>query len=114
MDVQTLQMDLQKALVEHQQLELQYQESRIVKEEFDTLDNTAKIYKLVGPVLVPQDRDDAELNVDKRLEFIGQQKKQLADKIERLQQEVHSAQLAVREQQIKSAIDSKARETEPL
>ncbi|GMM50231.1 tubulin-binding prefolding complex subunit [Starmerella bacillaris] len=105
MDVQTLQMDLQKAMVEHQQLELQFQESRIVKEEFDTLDDGAKIYKLVGPVLLPQDKVEAAVNVDKRLEFITTQKSQLADKIEKLQNDMHAKQMEMKEQQIRDAID---------
>lgn len=108
MDIQTLQLDLQKALVEHQQLELQYQESKIVKEELDSLDESAKIYKLVGPILVEQDRAEAETNVTKRLELIGSQKHQLAEKVEKLQQEIHNTQIAMREQQIKTAIDTKA------
>jgi chaperonin cofactor prefoldin len=28
------------------------------------------VYKLIGPVLVPQDQSDAKSNVDTRLEFI--------------------------------------------
>lgn len=34
------------------------------------MDEEAKIYKLVGPVLLKQDRAEAVMNVDKRLEFI--------------------------------------------
>jgi prefoldin beta subunit len=41
-----------------------------VSQEFAELDDDAKIYKLVGPVLLKQDRAEAVMNVDKRLEFI--------------------------------------------
>lgn len=39
-------------------------------QEFKTLDSDAKIYKLIGPVLLPQEKSEATINVDKRLEFI--------------------------------------------
>ena len=32
--------------------------------------NEGKVYKLVGPVLIPQSLEDAKTNVDKRLEYI--------------------------------------------
>jgi prefoldin beta subunit len=39
-------------------------------QEFAELEDDAKIYKLVGPVLLKQERAEAVMNVDKRLEFI--------------------------------------------
>lgn len=39
-------------------------------QEFSILDDDANIYKLVGPVLLKQDKPEAVMNVDKRLEFI--------------------------------------------
>lgn len=41
-----------------------------VLQEFSILDDDANIYKLVGPVLLKQDKPEAVMNVDKRLEFI--------------------------------------------
>jgi len=38
--------------------------------EFAKLANDANIYKLVGPVLFKQDRTEAVIGVDGRLEFI--------------------------------------------
>jgi prefoldin beta subunit len=32
-----------------------------------------KVYKLVGPALIPQNLEDAKGNVDKRLEFINKE-----------------------------------------
>ncbi len=34
------------------------------------LKDDANIYKLIGPVLVKQHKDEATLNVEKRLEYI--------------------------------------------
>jgi len=35
------------------------------------LEPEGKVFKLLGPVLVPQDIDEAKSNVDKRIEFIS-------------------------------------------
>eukprot|EP00620_Florenciella_sp_RCC1587_P011438 CAMPEP_0182573126 /NCGR_PEP_ID=MMETSP1324-20130603/18294_1 /TAXON_ID=236786 /ORGANISM="Florenciella sp., Strain RCC1587" /LENGTH=146 /DNA_ID=CAMNT_0024788173 /DNA_START=19 /DNA_END=459 /DNA_ORIENTATION=+ len=48
----------------------QLQENELVKNELDLLDDGAPVYKLIGPVLMRQDTDEAKQNVDKRLEFI--------------------------------------------
>jgi|AntAceMinimDraft_5_1070358.scaffolds.fasta_scaffold140879_1 hypothetical protein len=42
----------------------------MVKEELERLDDDAPVFKLVGPVLMRQDLDEAKQNVDKRVEFI--------------------------------------------
>jgi prefoldin beta subunit len=42
-------------------------------QEFAGLDDDANIYKLVGPVLLKQDRTEAVLAVDGRLEFIDKE-----------------------------------------
>lgn len=65
-----LQTELQELLSSRQQLETQFQENSIVLNEFKALEGDAKIYKLTGPVLLPQDKNEANLNVEKRIEFI--------------------------------------------
>ncbi|GME76760.1 unnamed protein product [Ambrosiozyma monospora] len=65
-----LQSNLSDLVVTRRQLETQFQENKIVKDEFNKLDDDSKIYKLVGPVLLPQDSAEANMNVDKRIEFI--------------------------------------------
>ncbi|KPP64152.1 prefoldin subunit 6-like [Scleropages formosus] len=54
-----------------QKLEAQLTENNIVKEELDLLGADNTIYKLVGPVLVKQDLDEAKNTVAKRLEYIN-------------------------------------------
>jgi prefoldin beta subunit len=61
---------LQSSLSGRQQLETQLQENKIVLDEFLLLKNDAKVYKLTGPVLLPQDLEEAKVNVEKRIEFI--------------------------------------------
>lgn len=63
-------------------LETQYQENKIVLEEFENLNEESKIYKLTGPVLLPQDYSEAKLNVSKRIEFIQDEIKRVEQKIE--------------------------------
>eukprot|EP00933_Yihiella_yeosuensis_P049180 TRINITY_DN45833_c0_g1_i1.p1 TRINITY_DN45833_c0_g1~~TRINITY_DN45833_c0_g1_i1.p1 ORF type:complete len:131 (-),score=49.79 TRINITY_DN45833_c0_g1_i1:87-479(-) len=65
-----LQETLQKSYEARMGLIAQQQETELVKEEFDTLEEDATVYKLVGPVMVKQNPDDAKVNVDKRLEYI--------------------------------------------
>lgn len=50
---------------------MQEQENKIVMDEFNSIDDSnATVYKLTGPVLVPQTKGEASMNVEKRLEFI--------------------------------------------
>ena len=43
---------------------------RQVQTEFAQLDDDSNIYKLVGPVLLKQDKTEATMAVNSRLEFI--------------------------------------------
>ncbi|KAG7868178.1 hypothetical protein KL918_001836 [Ogataea parapolymorpha] len=87
-----LQAELTELVRARQKLETQFQENKIVKQEFDTLDDDAKIYKLVGPVLLPQDNAEANLNVDKRIEFISSDIKRVEEKIQQHQQDLSKLQ----------------------
>lgn len=53
-----------------QKLESQQQENEGVQTEFAQLDDESNIYKLVGPVLLKQDKSEATMAVNGRLEFI--------------------------------------------
>ncbi|KAH3661225.1 hypothetical protein OGAPHI_006632 [Ogataea philodendri] len=87
-----LQSDLSDLVRARQKLETQFQENKIVKEEFDRLDDDAKIYKLVGPVLLPQDNSEANLNVDKRIEFITGDIARVEEKIQQHQKDLENIQ----------------------
>ena len=62
--------DLQTQVTSRQRLESQQQENLSVQKEFKTLDQSSNIYKLIGPVLLKQERSDAEQAVEGRLKFI--------------------------------------------
>ncbi|XP_034400213.1 prefoldin subunit 6 [Cyclopterus lumpus] len=66
-----MQKDVSKSMSARQKLETQLAENNIVKEELDLLDTTNTVYKLIGPVLVKQDLDEAKATVTKRLEYIN-------------------------------------------
>ncbi|KAF3693621.1 Prefoldin subunit 6 Protein Ke2 [Channa argus] len=66
-----MQKDVSKSMSARQKLETQLTENNIVKEELDLLDSTNTVFKLIGPVLVKQDLDEAKATVAKRLEYIN-------------------------------------------
>ncbi|KDD73969.1 hypothetical protein H632_c1688p0 [Helicosporidium sp. ATCC 50920] len=81
----------------------------MVLQELKRSDDSTKVYKVIGPALVPQDMFEATSNVEKRLEYIGNeisrldaQLKSNEDKqakkrqgIERMQQEFQSLQESI-------------------
>ncbi|KAG7294057.1 hypothetical protein NEMBOFW57_004119 [Staphylotrichum longicolle] len=80
-----LQQDLQETVQSRQKLEAQKQENLGVQEEFEKLKDGETIYKLIGPVLLKQDRTDAESTVKGRLEFIDKEISRLETHIKELQ-----------------------------
>lgn len=77
-----LSSQLQDLYAKSQQFVQQQSENNLVKVELDLLDANTPVFKLVGPVLMRQDLDDAKENVNKRLEFIEGEIKKVDDSIE--------------------------------
>jgi len=103
-----LQKDLQKTLAARQTLDGQLNENSLVKEEMEFLEEGSRVYKLIGPVLVKQDPDEATQNVTKRLDYIkGELKrhdellKDLETKQEASREAVGSLQQQLRQVQTK-------------
>ncbi|CAG8657033.1 21773_t:CDS:2 [Dentiscutata erythropus] len=69
-EYQKLQKDRANVIEARQKLDSQLQENELVEKEFKLLNDDSNIYKLIGPVLVKQDKPEATLNVSKRLEYI--------------------------------------------
>ncbi|KAK2763742.1 hypothetical protein FQN54_009358 [Arachnomyces sp. PD_36] len=84
---QKLQTDLEGIVEARQKLESQQQENKGVKKEFSSLDDDSNIYKLVGPVLLKQDRTEAITAVNGRLEFIEKEIKRIEKQISDIQEE---------------------------
>ncbi|KAM5358956.1 hypothetical protein ACJZ2D_014850 [Fusarium nematophilum] len=94
-DFQKLQQELQTAVDSRQKLEGQKQENLGVQQEFDRLQDGETIYKLAGPVLLKQDKFEAENTVKGRLDFISSeisrlegQIKETQDKLEKKKTEI--------------------------
>ena len=65
-----IQGEIGKLAGARQQLISQVNENGMVKQELDLLEDSATVFKLVGPILVKQELGEAKVNVEKRLEFI--------------------------------------------
>jgi prefoldin beta subunit len=78
--------DLQTTISARQTLESQLAENRAVYSEFSTLSDSSNIYKLIGPVLLKQDKTDAVTSVNGRLEFIEKEIKRTEGRIKELQE----------------------------
>ncbi|KAK4235892.1 Prefoldin [Achaetomium macrosporum] len=80
-----LQQELQDIVQSRQKLEAQKQENLGVQKEFAKLKDGETIYKLIGPVLLKQDKTDAESTVSGRLEFINKEITRLETQIKETQ-----------------------------
>ncbi|XP_033095280.1 prefoldin subunit 6-like [Anneissia japonica] len=89
------QKEYQMAATARQQLDAQMNENTIVKDELNLLEPDCKVYKMLGPVLVPQDLVEAKQTVSKRIEYIGGELKRQEKLIEDIEkkQEVHRERL---------------------
>ncbi|KAF8465953.1 Prefoldin [Kalaharituber pfeilii] len=94
-EYQTIQKDLADVITARQKLDSQLQENEVVKKEFSTLAPTANIYKLIGPVLLKQDRDEAALNVDKRLEYISSEIKRIEGQLKDLEEKSEKKRIEI-------------------
>ncbi|KAL9076276.1 MAG: hypothetical protein Q9161_000992 [Pseudevernia consocians] len=97
---QKLQTDLQATVSARQRLESQQQENKGVQkpppsQEFSTLPATSNIYKLVGPVLLKQERSEAVMAVTGRLDFIEREIQRLEKQIQETQAESESRKMEV-------------------
>merc|ERR1712226_1277452 len=77
--LQATQKEYSKVLADRQTLDGQLSENKQVKEALDMSPEDAKIFKLIGPALVPQDLEEAKSNVDKRISYIGGELKRKED-----------------------------------
>lgn len=89
MSIKVSVLDLAKAVEARQRLDSQQQENELVnkvrvqtfrmptthswEQEFEHLEDDANIYKLIGPVLVKQEKAEASTNVKNRLELINKE-----------------------------------------
>ncbi|RPB08618.1 Prefoldin beta-like protein [Morchella conica CCBAS932] len=91
----TLQKELSSVVEARQTLESQLQENRSVQKEFSGLDDDANIFKLIGPVLVKQDKSEAIMAVGGRLEFIEAEITRTEEKIKNIQEKQEKKKIEI-------------------
>ncbi|KAI1755552.1 prefoldin subunit [Xylaria castorea] len=87
-EYQKLQQELQTAVDARQKIEAQRQENIGVQKEFGRLKDGESIYKLAGPILLKQDKVEAESTVKGRLEFIGNELERSDGHIQEIQEKL--------------------------
>ncbi|KIJ68574.1 hypothetical protein HYDPIDRAFT_106778 [Hydnomerulius pinastri MD-312] len=100
-EYQKLQADLAVFVDKRTRLDAQLSENEMVKKEFANLTPNNTVYKLVGPVLVPQDQSEAKGNVETRLEFIRGEMKRVDAQIKEAEENSEKRKLELVEIQAK-------------
>ncbi|KAJ0408648.1 hypothetical protein ATCC90586_006349 [Pythium insidiosum] len=95
-----LQEEVQVLASQRQQFAQQANENGMVKQELDLLDDDAKVYKLIGPVLLKQEVGDAKTNVKKRLEFINNELEKVSTKIEQKEKDAVEIRKSIAQMQM--------------
>jgi prefoldin beta subunit len=90
-DYSKLQKDYSIVISQRTLLESQLKENESVQKEFSLLKQEANIYKLLGPVLLPQEKSEAVGNVKKRIEFIKSEIKSREASIKTLSSKLETA-----------------------
>ncbi|OCL08418.1 Prefoldin beta-like protein [Glonium stellatum] len=98
-EFQKIQSELQSAVDARQKLESQQQENTSVQKEFAKLDDDANIYKQIGPVLLKQDKTEAVMAVDGRLEFINKEIKRVEKQISDIEERSNKIKMEIMQQQ---------------
>ena len=93
-------------VIARQQAQQQLSENEMVLKELELLEDEAKVYKLVGPVLMKQDLVEARGNVEKRLDYIRAENERLEKAAEAMQKKKTEKQegiIALQQQMMKLA-----------
>lgn len=86
---------MQSAVEARQRLESQQAENKAVQKEFKGLDDDSNIYRLVGPVLMKQEKLEAESTVNGRLDFISAEIDRVEARIKEIQDETEKKRMEV-------------------
>mmetsp|Transcript_17835 Transcript_17835/g.45040 ORF Transcript_17835/g.45040 Transcript_17835/m.45040 type:complete len:133 (+) Transcript_17835:67-465(+) len=93
----------------------QYNENDMVLKELNLVEEDAKVYKLIGPVLLNQDLDEAKTNVEKRLQYIGDELKRTNTHMSELDKKMEEkkAKIMQLQQQAQESMQKKAAAQQP-
>ncbi|CEF96741.1 Prefoldin [Ostreococcus tauri] len=98
---ETLGEEMSANAIARQQASQQLSENEMVLKELELLEDEAKVYKLIGPVLMKQDLEEARGNVGKRLDYIRAESERLEKKAGELQKKQLDKQKDIMELQQK-------------
>lgn len=70
-------------------------------QELDQLEDGARVFKLVGPVLIPQEPEEAKGTVNTRIEFITKELTAAKANVEKIEKEQQKRRVAVLAEQQK-------------
>eukprot|EP00301_Raphidiophrys_heterophryoidea_P024651 c8075_g1_i3.p1 GENE.c8075_g1_i3~~c8075_g1_i3.p1 ORF type:complete len:124 (-),score=38.35 c8075_g1_i3:230-601(-) len=89
----------------------QLNENEMVKKELDFLEPDAVVYKQVGPVLVKQELEEANVNVSKRIEYLTAEMKRIEDTLTDLnkKKEVKTKKIMEMQQAMQAAAQAAAK-----
>lgn len=93
--LQARQAELRKASAGTQQLYGQLTENTLVREELGKASEGSNVFKLVGPVLIPQDLDEAKSTVGTRISFIEGEVSKANERVKALEASNQEAQVAI-------------------
>lgn len=110
-DMKEKQAELRKAGAGMQGLQSQLSENALVREELERLADGAKVYKLVGPVLIGQELDEAKATVSTRIGFIEGEVGKAQARVTALETENQKAQVVVvkAQQEFQAAVQEAAK-----
>uniref|UniRef100_A0A7S2Y415 Prefoldin subunit 6 n=1 Tax=Fibrocapsa japonica TaxID=94617 RepID=A0A7S2Y415_9STRA len=101
-----LNAEIQELMEKRQKTYQQANENGMVKQELDLLDSTTPVYKMIGPVLMKQDLDEARDNVAKRLDLIQREMKRIEGTLEGKQKQ--QAELGEKIMKMQQAMQARA------
>uniref|UniRef100_A0A8D8R1Y9 Probable prefoldin subunit 6 n=1 Tax=Cacopsylla melanoneura TaxID=428564 RepID=A0A8D8R1Y9_9HEMI len=106
------QKEYQKTLNQRQMLSAQLNENESVQKELGLMkDGGGEVYKLIGPILVKQELEEAKQNIKKRIDYISSELKRQDDTIATLdtKQDGHRENLTKLQQQFQQEQMAKMR-----
>uniref|UniRef100_A0A1B6FG06 Probable prefoldin subunit 6 n=1 Tax=Cuerna arida TaxID=1464854 RepID=A0A1B6FG06_9HEMI len=105
------QKEYQKSLSQRQQLDAQLNENMVVKTELDLMKGEGEVFKLIGPVLIKQELEEAKQNVSKRMDYISGELKRIDNniaametKVEGHRERLSKLQTRLQQEQVKAAL----------
>ncbi|KAI9355415.1 Prefoldin [Zopfochytrium polystomum] len=94
-EFQSLQKDYSKAVSARSTLESQLKENEMVQKEIKNMKSDATVYKLIGPVLVKQDQQEAAANVSHRIGAISSEIKRLEAQIKTFEEKQEAKKMEI-------------------